>query len=80
MRVRVEFCIATAKVSLTRVGQRTFALSLISNINIMNEEYIQLTENILSIFKKKYAGQPVEEKELENVIRRFRELVNAPRA
>ena len=46
----------------------------------MNEEYIQLTENILSIFKKKYAGQPVEEKELENVIRRFRELVNAPRA
>lgn len=46
----------------------------------MNEEYIQLTENILSIFKKKNAGQPVDENELENVIRRFRELVNAPRA
>ncbi|MDY6248346.1 MAG: hypothetical protein SPL55_02805 [Prevotella sp.] len=45
----------------------------------MNEKAIKLTENVLDIFRKKNAGQPVEQKEVESVIERFRELVNAPK-
>ena len=44
----------------------------------MNEKAIKLTENVLDI-RKKNAGQPVEQKEVESVIERFRELVNAPK-
>lgn len=44
----------------------------------MNENAINLTENVLDIFRKKIAGQPVGQEELERVIERFRELVNAP--
>lgn len=46
----------------------------------MNENAIKLTENVLDIFRKKNAGQPVEQEEIERVIERFRELVNAPKA
>ena len=45
----------------------------------MSENAIKLTENILDIFRKKNAGQPVGQEEIENVIERFRELVNAPK-
>lgn len=46
----------------------------------MNENAIILTENVLDIFRKKNAGQPVRPEEIESVIERFRELVNAPLA
>lgn len=45
----------------------------------MNEKAIKLTENVLDIFRKKNAGQPVGKEDVESVIERFRELVNAPK-
>ena len=45
----------------------------------MNEDMILLTENILDIFRKKNKGVPGEQEEIDNVIARFRELVNAPK-
>ena len=52
---------------------------LIQNTIVMNEDMIMLTENILDIFRKKNKGIPVEQEEIDNVIVRFRELVNAPK-
>lgn len=46
----------------------------------MNEKAIKLTENVIDIFRKKNAGQLVSQDEIERVIERFRELVNAPQA
>ena len=45
----------------------------------MSENAIKLTESILDIFRKKNAGQHVGQEEVESVIERFRELVNAPK-
>ena len=45
----------------------------------MNENAIKLTENVLDIFRKQNAGQAIGQEEVESVIERFRELVNAPK-
>lgn len=44
----------------------------------MNDNLILLAENILDVFRKKNAGQPISDDEINKVIERFKELANAP--
>jgi len=42
----------------------------------MDNDTILLTESILNIFRKKNAGECISKEELDQVIKRFKELVN----
>ena len=43
----------------------------------MDKEIIILAEEVLDLYKKKYAGQSISDEELEPILARFRELVKA---
>ena len=44
----------------------------------MNEKAILQTENIIDIIRKKNAGQPISDDEINKAVERFKELVKAP--
>lgn len=44
----------------------------------MNEKTILILENIIDVFKKKNEGQPISDDEINAIVTRFKELVEAP--
>ncbi len=56
----------------------TLPLLFIKKQIVMNEKTILILENIIDVFKKKNEGQPISDDEINAIVTRFKELVEAP--